>query len=397
MVLGMNGLAFVASGGTVTALNLTNGTPSWNYPNPHLASIVAATGDGGLIVNDSVQGLITLDANGSPGPATPAPANAQPWTSGYWLGVYDTLPGMSGGPLASISMNTWPFTDGAATRQRQSQRPTFRTFLPVSPLDEYSTDARQWGTLENFMRNTVSQTSANNTFEEGMWEKYQQAMAIKPGCCHDPRDVFINSTVRRPAFGIAFIGHSVFNYFPVGPNGTEVYRGRLMRFDGYADTDIYPEGVAPNSNPDDPELNFTDYYDPDTGHTVNLFTPPPNGWNYVTPVPSLTTNASVLFVAGCYSGKHSVNWGFPTDLNTTVSGKALVVQNANNGPSSPGAYVNLYHAYRAWVDIEEQMVLYDKTVQEAVNNANQYMAQEGYSETWTVVGDGTVCIQSPCK
>ncbi|MDR3677132.1 MAG: IPT/TIG domain-containing protein [Acidobacteriota bacterium] len=134
MVLGENGLAFANNGNTITAFNITSGSTAWTYATQDALSIVAATGDGGVIINDFVQGLLTLDANGSPGSATPAPSNAEPWTSGEWLvNVNDTLPGMSGGPLAYLAANAWIFPDGSRAGSNSSPRLTTATFIVKAP------------------------------------------------------------------------------------------------------------------------------------------------------------------------------------------------------------------------------------------------------------------------
>jgi len=77
LVLGENGAAF-ASGQTTAAdgvtqvsqiasFNLTSGTPNWTYQATagDTLTIVEATYDGGITINDSNTGVIQLDANGS--------------------------------------------------------------------------------------------------------------------------------------------------------------------------------------------------------------------------------------------------------------------------------------------------------------------------------------------
>jgi hypothetical protein len=77
LVLGENGVAF-ASGQTTAAdgvtqvsqiasFNLTSGTPNWTYQATagDTLTIVEATYDGGITINDSNTGVIQVDATGS--------------------------------------------------------------------------------------------------------------------------------------------------------------------------------------------------------------------------------------------------------------------------------------------------------------------------------------------
>lgn len=199
MVLGQNGTAFANTGTAATAFNLSGMAPLWTYTtqSPNGMSVVAATGDGGLIVNDSSQGLISVNVNGAPGSATPAPADAAPWTSGNWIGDFnDTLPGMAGGPLASIAMNSWPVLNGSRKGTHSSPKLTIATFIAVAPSTVYPFD----NTLdtENEMKGAISAKAASQRY-------YINPLDGTPTA--STTNFFLENG--NPADVIGFIGHSL--------------------------------------------------------------------------------------------------------------------------------------------------------------------------------------------
>ena len=94
LVLGENNNIFATdgtntdSGPQVVSFDLSSGTSSWQYPGSSTQttlSIVAATAEGGLIVNDVQAGVIKLDTNGAPSQVTGALGNTPHYSwSGQW-------------------------------------------------------------------------------------------------------------------------------------------------------------------------------------------------------------------------------------------------------------------------------------------------------------------------
>ena len=66
MLLGENGFAFATDLKSVVAFNISGMTPLWSHSSASGMDIVAATAGGGLTINDSQQGLVSLDPNGNP-------------------------------------------------------------------------------------------------------------------------------------------------------------------------------------------------------------------------------------------------------------------------------------------------------------------------------------------
>jgi hypothetical protein len=374
MVLGENGMVFAYNGDTITALNLTSGSTAWTYATQDALSIVAATSEGGLIVNDWVQGLITLDANGSPSSATPAPTDAQPWISGSWIGsVNDPVPAMFGGPLASISTNAWPMLLGDRYSQKDSARPVFRTVVPINPTEPPG--LLSWSQVEGYVPGYAA-----NIIND--WIEDMQAKASQQGSPYygqDSRSVLL-SEMKKPAFGVAFIGHGVEGWLNTGQNNQAVWQSYGISTTALSDP--APRNIVPPPNPSDPALNF-----------------PVDGVINWAAVPFIQTNAQVIFAASCDPGKaYYILWGSPYGISPPP-GQYLIIPKRNDA-------FNLLAGITAWEFIVGKMSQPTSdgtycTLQEAVDKANAYLPtvpNENFIDQFEVMGDGTTfCMQKPCK
>ena len=127
LTLGENGTVFASYGANVTSFILSTGSVSWNYQtaNQSTLSVVEATSDGGLTINDSDPGVIQLDVNGNASPLVSFLQGASPFTMSSWVGlVGGTLaeilsPNGSNGIPNTLVATVWPAPGGDPQGQHQ--------------------------------------------------------------------------------------------------------------------------------------------------------------------------------------------------------------------------------------------------------------------------------------
>jgi hypothetical protein len=115
MVLGDNNSVFVTDGNNVASFDASSLQQNWIYPSSGgLLSFISATPSSGVLVNDSVQGPIQLDATGAPTSPIPSLQGAVPFDLSDWVS------GSSGS--ASLLWDAYG-TNGATTLLAQSVSP----------------------------------------------------------------------------------------------------------------------------------------------------------------------------------------------------------------------------------------------------------------------------------
>lgn len=89
LVLGSNGTVLGSYGTNVVSYVAASGSANWNYqaPGQDVLSLVEATSDGGLTINDSVVGAVQLDPNGNVLGSASSLNGASPFTFTSWVGV----------------------------------------------------------------------------------------------------------------------------------------------------------------------------------------------------------------------------------------------------------------------------------------------------------------------
>jgi hypothetical protein len=122
MVLGENGVAYADSAGNEVAFDTSSGKSLWTYQtgNSHL---IGATSDGGLIVNQSGLGLVTLDSSGNVATSlgTSVPVAVPARAAQNWLGIFNNNSfGEFPGPTTSFSTNDFSFLFGGPQSQNRA-------------------------------------------------------------------------------------------------------------------------------------------------------------------------------------------------------------------------------------------------------------------------------------
>jgi hypothetical protein len=334
MVLGDNNTAFATNGYNVVALSVPSLAPIWTYTSTGGGlSFVTATSGGGVSLEDSLLGLIQVDANGSPSPPVSGFSNWGPWALGMWPMISNEVLAFVIGPNVEAALSGYPQSAGSGTLNRQYKRPTVDTFLPA-PSSDYGFPL--YSTLTRGIRATVPTKLANHTI-------YTGSRATVTG--------FINE-LAKPLAIVGFIGHS----FDIATNPVSSV--------GLAFT---VAGTALVRDPGDPPA----YVITGSGLTPTL-------------VQQITTQAKVVFVGSCYSGLVFQNlW----NINQNTKGQVLIV------PLNPSQEVLLGQAYNAWLKFLSDMVIGNMTAQAAVQDTNTYLAGIGISQSYTWIGDGTVQLK----
>jgi hypothetical protein len=139
IVLGENGTAF-ASGHTTTSdgnntpvdqvisFNIGSGAPNWSYQAPQGAlSVIQATADGGVTINDSDPGVIQISANGTPSLPVSQLEGAVPLSLNSWVsvttGLLNVLWNANGANGLSTILAQSPFPTSGGNIQGQRQPP----------------------------------------------------------------------------------------------------------------------------------------------------------------------------------------------------------------------------------------------------------------------------------
>ncbi len=84
VVLGKNNTAFLSSGQLVVAFNAATLQQNWAYTSAGSPTLVAATDDDGVTIDDSQQGIIQLDENGNAGTPVSTLQDAAPFDMATW-------------------------------------------------------------------------------------------------------------------------------------------------------------------------------------------------------------------------------------------------------------------------------------------------------------------------
>jgi hypothetical protein len=134
MVLGDNNTAFATNGYTVVAFDATALQQKWSYTSTGgLLSFVVATSGGGVTINDSSQGVISLDSSGNPtaplAMAQTATAFRPGWaisvdddgtSTGSWIDFNAQQVSDSVGPYVPLANSVFPADGGGGTDNRRS-------------------------------------------------------------------------------------------------------------------------------------------------------------------------------------------------------------------------------------------------------------------------------------
>lgn len=157
LVLDGQGNALATDSQTVVSFGMASGQTNWSYTpgDQGTVSIIAATSDGGVRLNDSAGGLVQLSETGQPTTITSAPIQGfAPFYS--WQGHWYTQVAVPNDPLAEISgpaivvSNVWPYPLGNPSSSGRSNRQWFFalvwennfSFTPSNPqvLSNLTTD-----------------------------------------------------------------------------------------------------------------------------------------------------------------------------------------------------------------------------------------------------------------
>jgi hypothetical protein len=319
IVLGENGIAYIADRQTVVAFNQTSGSILWNYQVSDLDSdklnIVGATSGGGVIINDQESGLIALDANGVPGTPSGSPLPAvTPWALGNWMGSANGAMAEFPGPSTSIAASAWPFAAGNSSNESSSPKLNIATFMPIAPAA--GTDNGRFN----------SAAGAKADLQTNIPKKIADARIYTDSTRVSPLASIPNFDLEsgNPLDVLAFIGHGV--YVTSTPN--------------FAIGMLFTDNqLARTPHPDIPGLNYQITF-PETTTTRDI----------------LRTSAKVIFVAACDTGFVFTTWWDMT-LNAPPGGRTLIVPDfsamaqlaVNNGiPLANSQDVDLVQGTVAW-------------------------------------------------
>jgi hypothetical protein len=90
MVLGDNNIAFITDGRNLVSFSAANLLSNWTYTSTGgLLSFIDATPGSGVLINDSQQGAIQLDASGTPSSPVASLQGAVPFDMADWEGIVD--------------------------------------------------------------------------------------------------------------------------------------------------------------------------------------------------------------------------------------------------------------------------------------------------------------------
>jgi hypothetical protein len=131
LVLGENSTAYVSYGPNVVSFDLNSGSVNWNYQTmtSSTLSIVAVTSNDGLAANDSEQGIIQLDSNGSPSQVTTG--NAVTQVSYSWRGLWYALTTLGSQvsevalPISEDASSLWANLGGSPSKNNAADRPWY--------------------------------------------------------------------------------------------------------------------------------------------------------------------------------------------------------------------------------------------------------------------------------
>jgi len=175
LVLGDNRIAYAANFGEVRAFNADDGASLWTYSPGLFVNLVGALTDGGLIVNQSHVGLVTLDSSGRVMASLGSEvASAVPWAVGNWAGTFCDSFAFFSGPATRFLASGFPILFGDAQNQRREETPQISNFVP-----SHLSNANGFYDFLDFvteMRKTFSAPQALNKF----FVRGQLAVLIPP-------------------------------------------------------------------------------------------------------------------------------------------------------------------------------------------------------------------------
>jgi len=123
MMLGNDGTAFAANSTGITALNVNSGSVLWTYSQP-LLNLLAATPDGGVILNQPGAGLVTLDPSGTRIASSGTDvASALPFSLTGWGGIVMQNFQDFSGPTGDFAQNEYQFQSESPQGNRHRDRP----------------------------------------------------------------------------------------------------------------------------------------------------------------------------------------------------------------------------------------------------------------------------------
>jgi hypothetical protein len=336
IVLGDNNTAFAADGTTVVSFNVSTLQQNWAYTSTGgTLSFIGATSGGGVAIEDSQLGLVTVDSQGNSSTPLAGFGRLFPWAFGLWPVQSNNELAFVLGPDLDPSASFFQHSQGGAGQNR-SAKPVLAHFLPVAPADTYPAPELK-SELEG-SHSYLTPTSATEVYAFGSdatVSRFQKAIA-------------------DPSVGaVGFIGHSA--YVTTSP----YYSVGLCFYDNCIQ-------LRPNQT-----YNYT-----------------PLGTPVL--VDKIQTNAKVFFDASCYVGP-----AFES-LFKLSKGHALICPSSKNpGVESQGG-ANLFAGKDAWLYLATYLVE-GKTVTESVNAVSDFMSYKRYVERWDYIGDGNATIIQQAK
>jgi hypothetical protein len=355
LVLGENGVAFATDLQSVVAFNIASMAPLWSYSSAGGMDLVAATAGGGVTINDAQQGLVPLDANGSPGtPTGTAVLPVTPWGLGHWMGDPTGALAEFAGPSTNLAPTDWPMSEGSLQNQHSSPKLAITTFMPIAPAAG-TTNARF---------NTALAAAAD--LQTNISKKVASDKIYTDSTDVSPLATIANFTLEsgRPVDVLGFIGHGVYvTSTPSFAIGMQFTDNQLVR----------------TPHPEIPLLNYEIPF-PESTETREI----------------LLTNAKIIFVAACDTGDVFTTW-WNLNFNAPPQGRALIVPDfpamakltANSGTlvvDSQG--VDLFQGAVAWEKLINSLHA-GETAQQAVDDALPQVV-------FRLIGNQNVCPQN-CK
>jgi hypothetical protein len=259
---------------------------------------------------------------------------------------------------------------GNRQQQRSAPKPVLSEFVPFAPCDN-------------------TNTSCNTPDNAGdQIQSYVQSINI-PVLQRIFTGLNTTRTDRRPAVtayflkesstprdALAVITHSYLISVPPGP----------PPFDGIsfsAGLDLVDAALVRTPDPSQIWLNYTS-------------SNPDQYGNFLVFVPSVNTNAKVIFIGAC-DVLHDVLPGL-WNINNQSQGRALVVPDLDASRLANAGLVDLWHATNVWEHIATGL-LAGQTLRQAVDAANAWLLVSGIptathpAETWKIIGDPNVRLK----
>jgi len=312
-------------------------------------------------INDFQQGLVALDANGTPGtPSGSTLPAVTPWALGNWMGSPNGALAEFAGPNTTFASSAWPFSEGDGQNQHSSPKLSIATFMPIAPAAG-TNNARfnSAAAAEADLETTIPRKIAADRL-------YTDSAAVSDLASIPAFD----AQNAKPLDVLAFIGHGVYS---VGvPNfafGMQFVDNQLVRLG----------------------------YESSLGQIVRDI---------------LRTSAKIIFVSACDTGVVFTTWWDMTS-SAPPGGRVLIVPDfsamaqlpINSGISPDHSQdVDLVQGTVAWEKLINSLHS-GETAQQAVDDANRAVAQvyplliypTGHKLPQVIfkpIGNSSLCLQN---